>query len=127
MLRGKHIPFVEYHGGITDIVKREEQRLRFNTDSRIEVCVGQPAAGGEGRDFSGADAVIFFSAVPNTVTMMQAEERATVKGGKKVAIVRIRTPGTVDDRIWDIIDGNVAMADAISGTGLRDLLLRTDI
>ena len=127
MLRGKHIPFVEYHGGITDIVKREEQRLRFNTDSRIEVCVGQPAAGGEGRDFSGADAVLFFSAVPNTVTMTQAEERATVKGGKKVAIVRIRTPGTVDDRIWDIIDGNVAMADAISGTGLRDLLLRTDI
>jgi SNF2 family DNA or RNA helicase len=127
MLRAHKIPFVEYHGHITDISVREAQRHRFNDDPRIMVCVGQPGAGGEGRDFSGAESVLFFSAVPNTVTMQQAEERATVKGGRSVASVRIRTPGTVDDRIWEIIDNNVALADTLSGQGLRDLLLQTDI
>lgn len=127
MLRKHKIPLVEYHGRITDIGVREAQRHRFNDDRRIMACVGQPAAGGEGRDFSGAEAVIFFSAVPNTVTMSQAEERATVKGGKTVASVRIRTPGTVDDRIWQIIDDNVSLADTLSGQGLRDLLLQTNV
>jgi len=119
--------FVEYHGGIIDINKREAGRIEFNTDHRKMVCVGQPTAGGEGRDFSGADAVIFFSSVPNALAIQQAEERATVKGGRTVSIVRIRTPGTVDDRNWEIIDGNIAIADSVAGHGLRDLLRRTDI
>jgi hypothetical protein len=56
----------------------------------------------------------------------QAEERATVKGGKSVSIVRIRHYGTVDDRLWDIVDGNRSLADTITGQGLRDLLMKTD-
>lgn len=126
-LRDHDIPYVEYSGRITDIHERERYRWRFNHDDKVLVCVGQPLAGGEGRDFSGAESVIFFSAVPNTIAMTQAEERATVKGGRTVSVVRVRTYGTVDDRIWDIIDGNVKLADVVSGTGLRDLLLRTNV
>jgi len=127
LLTFKKHRFVEYHGQITNIEERERQRHQFNDDERISVCIGQPGAGGEGRDFSGAEAVIFFSVVPNTIMMQQAEERATVKGGRTVTIVRIRTPGTVDDRMWQIVDDNIALADTVSGRGLRDLLLQTEV
>jgi hypothetical protein len=59
--------------------------------------------------------------------MAQAEERATVKGGKSVARVRVRNYGTVCDRIWDIVDGNIALADTVTGRGLRKMLEETDI
>ena len=117
---------VEYSGRVP-LHEREKNRHAFNNDKRIHCCVGQPQAGGEGLDFSGADAVLYFSCVPNTITMVQSEERATVVGGKPVAIVRIRTHGTVDDRLWKIVDSNIELADAVSGRGLRDILAETNV
>jgi hypothetical protein len=89
--------------------------------------IGTPDCGGEGLDFSAADAVIFHSANPNARMMAQAEERATVKGGRSVSVVRVRHYGTVDDRIWEIVDGNITLADSITGRGLRKMLEGTDI
>lgn len=113
--------------GDTPMDQREPLRVQFNTDPNIFVLVGTLGTGGEGLDFSGADAVIFFSIPPNTVQVTQGEERATVVGGRTVTVVRITTPGTVVDRLWQIIDGNTTLADSVSGRGLRDLLMQTDI
>jgi len=118
--------FLEYHGGYSQI-EREKNRRRFLIDEKIDGIVGTPDTGGEGLDFSAADAEIFFSIPPNARMISQAEERATVKGGKSVSIVRLRHYGTVDDRMWQIVDGNVTLADTITGRGLRDLLMNTDI
>jgi hypothetical protein len=90
------------------------------------VCIGTPDTGGEGLDFSGADAVVFFSIPPNARMIAQAEERATVMGGKSISIVRIRHYGTVDDRMWQIVDGSTTLADTVTGTGLRAVLMNTD-
>ena len=117
---------LEFHGGIPT-GKREGVRLAFQTDPRYTVLVGQPAAGGEGRDFSAADAIIFFSSTPNAIHYEQAKERGTLVAGHSVGIVRMRTPGTVDDRNWSIIDGKVSLADTVSGRGLRDLLMQTNV
>lgn len=117
---------LEFHGGVpTD--QREPVRLQFQNDPQYTVLVGQPGAGGEGRDLSAADTVIFFSSTPNAVHVAQAEERATQKAGHAVTIVRIRTPGTVDDRNWSLIDNKLTVADDLSGRGLRDLLMRTNV
>jgi hypothetical protein len=117
---------LEFHGRIpTD--KREGIRVAFNKKGKYNPLVGQPAAGGEGRDFSGADTVLFFSSTPNAIHVTQAEERATLIAGHSVSIVRMRTRGTVDDRNWDIVDGKITLADTISGTGLRDLLRETNV
>ena len=89
--------------------------------------IGTPDCGGEGLDFSAADAVIFMSGNPNARMMAQAEERATVKGGKSVAVVRVRHYGTVDDRLWAIVDGHISVADAVTGHGLRKMLTETDV
>jgi SNF2 family DNA or RNA helicase len=130
------VKYLETHGypgkvltyfGDTPMDEREPLRVQFNTDPNIFALVGTLGTGGEGLDFSGADAVIFFSIPPNTVQVKQGEERATAVGGKTVTVVRITTPGTVVDRLWSIIDGNSTLADSVSGRGLRDLLRATDI
>lgn len=126
LLRKAGHEIVEYHGGIAS-EQREINRHRFLEDPTVMDCVGTPHAGGEGLDFSAADAVIFFSCTPNARMVAQAEERGTVKGGKSVAVVRITTPGTIDDRNWFLVDHNISLADAVSGHGLRDLLLATDV
>ena len=93
--RGDHV--LEYWGDFSTTV-REANRAKFLRPDDDSVMIGTPDCGGEGLDFSAADAVIFMSANPNARMMAQAEERATVKGGKSVAVVRVRHYGTVDDR-----------------------------
>lgn len=123
----KHrLPWLGYWGDYS-ITTREANRATFLQAGDPHTMIGTPDCGGEGLDFSAADAVIVLSANPNARMMAQAEERATVKGGRNVAIVRIRNYGTVDDRLWDIIDGNITLADTITGHGLRKMLLETDV
>ncbi len=126
ILRKNKFKVLEFHGGVPT-GQREGIRLAFQNDPAYTVCVGQPGAGGEGRDFSAADAVIFFSSTPNAIHVAQAEERATVREGHPVAIVRLRTLGTVDDRNWAIVDGKLTLSDTVSGRGLRDLLMQTNV
>jgi hypothetical protein len=107
--------------------KREATRLEFQNNRKHLTMVGQPATGAEGLDFSAADTIIFGSSTPNAIHVTQGAERGTKIDGHSVSIVRVRFPGTVDDRIWDIVDGKVTLADAVSGHGLRDLLMRTNV
>jgi hypothetical protein len=125
-LKQNKMPVLEYWGDFSTTV-REANRAEFLSPDDRSTMIGTPDCGGEGLDFSAADAVIFFSGNPNARMMEQASERATVKGGKSVSIVRVRNYGTVDDRVWAIVDGNITLADTVTGTGLRKLLEATDI
>src|SRR5579864_2159262 len=107
--------------------EREKNRAMFLDPLDDRTMIGTPDCGGEGLDFSTGDAVIFGSIPPNARMVAQAQERATIKGGKSVAVVRMRSYGTVDDRMWDIVDGNTSLADTVTGTGLRKLLMATDV
>ena len=125
-LLARKMPVLEYWGDYSTSV-REANRMQFLSPGDDSTMIGTPDCGGEGLDFSTADAVIFMSAPPNARMVAQAEERATVKGGKSVSIVRIRNYGTVDDRIWNIVDGNILLADTVTGSGLRRMFNETDI
>jgi hypothetical protein len=125
-LRSRRMKTLSYWGDYPSAV-REENRRQFLDPRDTSTMIGTPDCGGEGLDFSTAAAVIFMSGNPNARMMAQAEERATVKGGKSVSVVRIRHYGTVDDRIWAIVDGNITLADSITGHGLRSMLLETDV
>ena len=125
-LRSLGYEVVEFHGGVGDGL-REENLSRFQHDPAVDVLVGQPQAGGVGRDMSAADAIIWYSSVPDAIITNQAMERATAVGGKTVTVVTLSTPGTVHDDIAASNAGKFALADQVSGSGLRDLLLRTRI
>lgn len=126
-LHRQKIPFAEYHGGVPTS-RREPIRLQFqDPDSGVNVLLGQPATGAEGKDFSRARTIIFGSSTPNAIHVQQGEERGTKIGGEPVNVVRIRFRGTVDDRNWDIVDGKISLADTVSGHGLRDMLRLTDV
>ena len=120
------MPVLEYWGDYTQ-AQREANRARYLSPNDNSTMIGTADCGGEGLDFGSADAVVFHSTNPNARMITQAKERATVKGGKPVAIVKVRHYGTVDDRMWDIVNGNIAIADAVSGTGLRRMLEATAI
>jgi SNF2 family DNA or RNA helicase len=103
---------------------RDVALSRFRDDPKANPFVGQPSAGGQGLDLSTADAVIWYSSVQDAITTAQADERATAKGGRTVALVTLATPGTVDDDIRASNKDKARLADTISGAGLRDLLSR---
>ncbi len=125
-LRARGSSVLEYWGDFSTTV-REANRAKFLRPDDDSTMIGTADCGGEGLDFSAADAVIFMSVNPNARMMAQAEERATVKGGKSVAVVRVRHYGTVDDRLWAIVDGHISVADAVTGHGLRKMLTETDV
>lgn len=125
-LKKEGIRTLELHGKVPT-GDRERIRLEFQNSDRPVVLVGHPAAGGEGKDFSRAHAILFFSSTPNAIHVNQGEERGTEKWGHPVSVVRFRTPGTVDDRNWALVDGKINVADDLSGRGLRDLLMRTNV
>lgn len=125
-LLARDMPVLEYWGDFTQ-AQREANRARYLDPNDHSTMIGTMDCGGEGLDFSAADAVIIHSVPPNALMVTQAQERATIKGGKPVAIVKVRHYGTVDDRMWEIVNGNIALADAVSGTGLRRMLEATAI
>jgi hypothetical protein len=126
-LKKEGIKYLEYHGGVPT-GQREPVRLQFQNSPRPVVLVGHPAAGGEGKSFSRAHAILFFSSTPNAIHVAQGEERGTEKWGHPVSVVRFRTQGaSVDDRNWSLADGKITVSDDLAGRGLRDLLMKTDV
>src|ERR1700726_1931080 len=109
-MRKRGMPVLEYWGDFP-VGVREANRMKFLEPGDNSTMIGTADCGGEGLDFGTADAVIFHSGNPNARLMAQAEERATIKGGKNVASVRVRHYGTVCDRVWAIVDGNIMLAD----------------
>lgn len=117
---------VEYHGGVS-ARDREEAVDRFQNDDRVTDFVGQPQAGGRGLDLSAASLVLWYSCTPDAIITAQGDERGTMMGGKAVNIITLATTGTVHDNIVLSNQNKVLLADQVSGRGLRDLLLRTEV
>lgn len=118
---------VEYHGGVSQGAARERAVDGFMTDKRVTDLVGQPQAGGRGLNLSAARAIIWYSCTPDAIITAQGDERGTMMGGHAVDIITLATTGTVHDDIVRSNEGKVLLADSVSGRGLRDMLLRTDV
>ena len=121
-LRDAGHKIVEYHGGVPQGL-RADIVDQFNKDPETVGLVGQPQAGGRGLELP-CDAIIWYSSTYDAIIRNQANERGTVMGGRSVSIITLATPGTVHDDIVASAEGKVRVGDWISGTGLRDLLLR---
>lgn len=112
------IDCVEYHGQMNQ--KQREVGLAEFKRGKHAVLLGQPAAGGEGRDMSAASKIVYFSHVPRAVVRGQSMERATKMGGDKVQLVDLLTP--VGEYFLGLTDKKIALADDVSKTGLKGVL-----
>lgn len=116
------IKVAQYHGKWK---KREEDLVAFR-EGRLRVLLGQPVAGGEGRQMP-AQLIIWFSHTASARIATQASERATVMGGRSVQVVRFMARGGVDEYHIDICERKTELAEDMSRSGLVDTLRRLNI
>jgi hypothetical protein len=115
--------FVEYHGRVSE--RDKVKALKAWEGGAVKVFIGQPQAGGRGLEIP-ADMVLWYSHTFNTITRLQAQERATIMGGKNVQIVDL-VAAPVDSYILDRLGHNIAVADDIAGRGLQQVLRELEL
>ncbi|KAK9350767.1 SNF2 family N-terminal domain-containing protein [Lipomyces doorenjongii] len=94
---------VEYRrmDGSTPIGSRQELVDEFNNNTEIDLFLLTTRVGGLGVNLTGADRVIIFDPDWNPSTDVQARERAWRLGQQKeVAIYRLMTSGTIEEKIY---------------------------
>jgi SNF2 family DNA or RNA helicase len=123
-LEKEGVPCVEYHGKMSGNNARVESLQRFENDDSVKVLIGQPQAGGEGRDMSAASKIIWYSHTPDNIVRTQADERATAIGGDNVQLIDLVVNDSVDTYYLELLDDKRTLADDISRFGLRKVLER---
>lgn len=111
---------VQYHGRVSDVEKAKALR-RFREEKGVKAIVGHIQSGGRGLDMSAADVILNYSHSFKARLRAQAEERATKIGGANIRVIDIIAPGP-DSYILKTTRERREVADAIAGSGLRDLL-----
>ena len=120
----KKIPHTRIWGGLSsEQVSQAEAAL--NT-GEVKVLMATLQAGGVGLNLVGANIAVFIDRHYNPEKQRQAEDRLH-RGGqtKKVHIITLYCPNTVDDMIDAILKGKIAMQEAVLGPAfLEDLRKR---
>lgn len=114
---------VQYHGQIHSQKARQEAIDRFMTDPTIKVFVGQPKAGGAGLNLSAAEVILWYSHTFDLITRDQANERATLVGGKSIALVDLVTPRSTDGYMLEDHAQKRDRSEFVAGKGLKEHLL----
>lgn len=101
-------------------VKTRDRDLSAFMDGTVRVLLAQPRAGGEGRNMSVAGKILWYSQTPDAVVRSQANERATMMGGKSVQIVDMIAPA--GGYYLNLTDEKTTLADDVSRHGLKATL-----
>lgn len=114
------VKVVCYYGAI-----KQDDRARALEDfqaGRAQVFIGQPSCAGEGIDLSAASTIIWYSHTFDVVVRDQANERATKMGGKRIAVVNIAAPGSIDEYILKNLLQKGENACKVTGKELKSIL-----
>lgn len=101
-------------------MKTRDRDLAAFKRGELRVLLGVARAGGEGRDMSAANKIIWFSQTPDAVVRTQANERATKMGAESVQLVDMIGP--VGKYFLSITDRKSTLADDIARDGLKMVL-----
>lgn len=115
------VPCVEYHGGVSAADKRKAL-TRFEQGGAV--FVGQPQAAGQGLNLAKASRIVWYSHTYDAIVRNQANERATLIGGKNVEVVDLRA-NRVDGAILRNLKTKRETAERVDARrGLRELAQR---
>ena len=121
------VSWTEYHGKMANNAARVEALTRFETDADVKVMIGQPQAGGEGRDFSAASKIIWYSHTSDNIVRSQADERATVIGGEHIQVIDLVVPGSIDEYWLELLTNKRTIADDVARYGLKKILEKIEL
>lgn len=119
-LKKAKIPFVEFHGGISesDCIKNRQKFQEGNDD--IKVFVGTMSKGGIGITLTAASTVIYLSNSFDTEARVQSEDRSHRIGTvHSVAYIDLVVPGTVDVKIIQCLRDDRRISDMVMKDGIR--------
>ena len=103
---------------------REAEEGRFLSDPKCRYMIATPPAARFGRTWTNANLAIYHSSTNNLEHRSQSEERTDGVGKMdKVAVVDLRVPGTVEDRIIYALRDKMDMAAKITGDNWREWLV----
>ena len=104
---------VEYHGA-TPVADREKAVDDFQS-GKADVFLGHPAAGGIGITLTAANHAIYYSNSYNMETRVQSEDRCHRIGttGTKVTYLDILAQGSIDEVVYDALQGKKNLAATI--------------
>ena len=93
---------------------RQDYVNQFQTDKSIQFMVGTSGAMGTGITLTAGTVVIFLDHPWNRALYDQCVDRCHRVGQKNnITIYNIMAKGTIDERIWDLVNKKGAMADAL--------------
>jgi SWI/SNF-related matrix-associated actin-dependent regulator 1 of chromatin subfamily A len=93
---------------------RQDYVNQFQTDKNIQFMVGTSGAMGTGITLTAGTVVIFLDHPWNRALYDQCVDRCHRVGQKNnITIYNIMAKGTIDERIWDLVNKKGAMADAL--------------
>jgi non-specific serine/threonine protein kinase len=106
-------PGLVLHGG-TSVAKRKQIVARFQGEDYVPFLILSLKAGGVGLNLTSASHVIHFDRWWNPAVENQATDRAFRIGQKKNVIVhKFITSGTIEEKIDQMIEGKVGLAQSI--------------
>ena len=113
---------VHYYGG-TSAKDRARNEDQFQTDPKCGPLVAQPKACGQGLEFSAAGSIFRYSHLHgDRIARLQADERATQMGGRRIFITDLVAEGTNDRRMIKDMADKGTVSDHLTGEGLRAFL-----
>jgi SNF2 family DNA or RNA helicase len=104
----------EFHGGNRDT--RHEDEAKWRGDKNCRFLLATVGAGGVGNNWTETDLAIYFSNSYDLEHRQQSEDRHHRIGQtRRVTYVDLVAPGTVDERILDVLREKRDMASALMG------------
>lgn len=106
---------VDYHGGISN-ADRQMNVKAFQEDDNCRFFVANVMSAGKGLTLHAASTVIYYSNTFSGEDRWQSEDRAHRIGQRNnVTYVDIIAPGTLDEKIVDVLRSKKSLADIITG------------
>jgi SNF2 family DNA or RNA helicase len=119
----KGLPIACYHGGLGRMV-RDRLVKEFQEGTGPGALVLSLKAGGSGLNLTAANHVVLYDRWWNPAVEDQARDRAWRIGQKNTVIShRLVCPGTIDERVEEVVAGKRRIADLVlpSGSSLGDI------
>lgn len=114
----------EVYSGMTKQEDRGEIVKNFqDPNSELRFFIGQTRTGGYGLTLTAASNVVYFSNDYSLEVRLQSEDRAHRIGQRRsVTYVDLVCPGTIDEKILDVLTKKKNLADQVIGTGWKNFI-----